>query len=95
MKNSLDLFWAPHLGRHHSKPEGWHLISEGGMIPKERHFDRQGGSALAPSLDPRLAGIFVRKQLMKSVRLLLILLFMNFVNKVICLRESAMFANSS
>ena len=34
MKNSVDLFWALHLGRHHSKLEGRHLISEGGMMPR-------------------------------------------------------------
>ena len=34
MKNYVDLFWALHIGRHHSKPEGRHLVSEGGMIPK-------------------------------------------------------------
>ena len=28
------LFWALHLGRHHSKLKGRHLTSEGGMMPK-------------------------------------------------------------
>ena len=56
MNNSVDLFWAPHLGRHNSKSEGRHLRSEGGMIHRGRYFDRQGASAPAPSaLDPQLS----------------------------------------